>query len=161
MPTKKNTLIKFFLFFTLVCQAQEVQSVYKIDDFLKRFKSSDTVYVVNFWATWCKPCVEELPGFDSLATKTAGLPVKVLLVCLNFREEISAKVNPFLKSKGIKAECVLLDEVNGNDFVDKISPAWSGAIPATWFVYREQRVLVEKNIKLSELYTRVSQMLGK
>ncbi|MCC6370443.1 MAG: TlpA family protein disulfide reductase [Bacteroidia bacterium] len=136
--------------------AQQIKQVYKIDGLLKRLHSSDSTYVVNFWATWCKPCVQELPGFDSLAM---AMPhVKVLLVCLDFKEELGKKVNPFLLKKGIKSECVLLDEVNGNDFVDKISPKWSGAIPATYFVKGNKREFVEKKLHLNELLKMVNDL---
>ncbi len=76
----------------MLANAQKVLAVYKLGDLLKRIEPADTTYVVNFWATWCKPCVQELPAFDSLTTENKKL--KVLLVCLDFKEEIDKKVNP-------------------------------------------------------------------
>jgi thiol-disulfide isomerase/thioredoxin len=109
----------------------QVSTVYKINDLVKRIGYSDTLYVVNFWATWCKPCIQELPAFDSLSTMVKNKKVKILLVSLDFSEDLNSKVNPFLIKNKIRTECVLLDEVNGNDFINKISPSWSGAIPPT------------------------------
>lgn len=131
--------------------AQNFSRVYKINDLLKRIDNKDTIYVVNFWATWCKPCIEELPAFDSLSVQSVKTPVKVILVSLDFKEELDKKVKPFLKKHQIKSECVLLDEVNGNDFIDKISPSWSGAIPATLFKKGEESQLIEKKMRWSEL----------
>ncbi len=48
-------------------------------------------------------------------------------------------------------ECVLLDEINGNDFIDKIDKAWTGAIPATLIKNKDHRVFIEKKMHLSEL----------
>lgn len=161
MITRTAIIISVWLGMLAPVQAQQVSAIYKIGNLLNRVNNSDTCYVVNFWATWCKPCVEELPGFDSATVLLKNKPVKVLLVCLNFSDEIKTKVNPFLKSKGVRSECILLDEINGNDFVNKVSDRWSGAIPATWFVKGEVRELSERKIKLSEILSRVETLLNK
>jgi thiol-disulfide isomerase/thioredoxin len=105
--------------------------VIKITDLEKRINNtSDTTYIINFWATWCAPCVKELPDFDSIA-KTYNDKVKVLFVTLDFKEDIDKKVIPFLKKRPLHSEVLLLDEINGNYFIPKVSEQWSGAIPAT------------------------------
>lgn len=106
-------------------------SVIKITDLEKRINNpSDTTYIVNFWATWCAPCVKELPDFDSIS-KTYSGKVKVIFVTMDFKEDIDTKVRPFLIKKPLVSEVLLLDEVNGNYFIPKISDKWTGAIPAT------------------------------
>ncbi len=150
MRLKHQFLISTLLFLS-IANAQQVNGVYKINDLLKRINKPDTLYVINFWATWCKPCVEELASFDSLFISTKNKPVKVLLVNLNFVEEQYLKVNPFIKKNHILPECVLLDEINGNDFVDKIHPKWSGAIPATLFKKGNAVLFYEKKLHLDEL----------
>lgn len=157
MTTRLNWLISFLLL-AFGIHAQTVSAVYKIDQLLKRIGHKDTTYVVNFWATWCKPCVEELPAFDSLAGMQQNKTLKVLLVCLDFKEELDKKVKPFLVRKNIHAECVLLDEINGNDFVDKISPKWSGAIPATLFKKGDKKTLTEAKMKLAQLQAQIDQL---
>jgi thiol-disulfide isomerase/thioredoxin len=107
-------------------------AVYKISDLTKRiFNSSDTTYIVNFWATWCKPCVAELPEFEKIHNEYKTKKVKVLLVSMDFKEELDKRLKTFLDKNKYTAEVILLDEVNGNDFINKISESWSGAIPAT------------------------------
>jgi thiol-disulfide isomerase/thioredoxin len=127
----------------------QVSAVYKIDRLERRISNPDTLYVVNFWATWCKPCIEEMPAFDSLASEVKG-PVKILLVSLDFREELRRKVNPFLIKRKVKNECVLLDETDGK-FIDRIHPKWSGAIPATLIRKGTSLKLIEKKANLREL----------
>ncbi|MDQ3046338.1 MAG: TlpA family protein disulfide reductase [Bacteroidota bacterium] len=119
----------------LICSflsaAQDIK-VLKLADLEKRIRNtSDTTYIVNFWATWCVPCVKELPDFDSIHKSFGDKKVKVLLVSLDFKEDIQSKLIPFIQSKKIVSQIVLLDEVNGNYFIPKISTLWSGAIPAT------------------------------
>ena len=148
----KNKLIGILAFLLLISgtNAQKVQSVLKIDDLLERITGNDTVYVVNFWAVWCKPCVQELPSFDSLHSAVLGSKVRVLLVSLDFKEDIEKKVNPFLVKKSVKAHCVLLDE-SGGEFIDKVSRDWSGAIPGTLFIQGEKKVFVERKMHLAQI----------
>lgn len=97
-----------------------------------RFRSgSDTLYLVNFWATWCKPCVEELPFLEKFHEMHEGQPVKVLLVSLDFSKHIDTKLIPFLKERQLKSEVVHLNELKPNAWIDRVNPAWSGAIPAS------------------------------
>jgi thiol-disulfide isomerase/thioredoxin len=153
MNTRIRILLSFLLCFGFA-HSQRVNAVYKIGDLLKRIdQTNDTIYVLNFWATWCIPCVKELPEIDSFAIRHQHEKVKVLLVSLDFREEIEKKVDPFLKKNNYKAECVLLDEVNGNDFIDKMDKRWTGSIPATYFTFNKRRktAFIEKKIGHNEL----------
>src|SRR6267154_2308844 len=104
---RKSFLYLFFLL-PVFFFSQSVTKVYKIDELLKRMEEEKQTLVVNFWATWCKPCIAELPSFDSL--QAADPNIKVLLVSIDFKDELDAKVNPFLQKHSVKAECVLLDE---------------------------------------------------
>lgn len=149
--TIRRALIISLLILVFSGSSQNFGGTYKIHELLERISRPDTHYVVNFWATWCKPCIEELPAFDSLLDITGTSPVKILLVSLDFKEDLEKKVKPFLRSHQVRSECVLLDEINGNDFVNKISVAWSGAIPATLFINGTERRLAEKKMRLAGL----------
>lgn len=145
MFTKKNIHSYFFvafMFASVMLNAQQV-AVYKIDNLLKRIhNTSDTTYVVNFWATWCKPCVAELPEFEKLHIDYKSKKVKVILVSMDFKEELTKRVKPFLQKNKYTSEVILLDEINGNDFINKISEQWSGAIPAT-LITKNNKTLFE------------------
>ncbi len=122
------------------CFAQNA-SVIKITDLEKRIKNnSDTTYIVNFWATWCAPCIKELPAFDSINMDYINEKVKVLLICMDFKEDLASKLLPFMKKKNIKSEVMLLDEVNGNYFIPKVSEQWSGVIPATLIINNKYKM---------------------
>lgn len=128
------------LFMMLQVSAQKI-AVYKIDGLLKRIhNNSDTLYIVNFWATWCKPCVAELPDFEKIHQEYRNQKIKVILVSMDFKEDIKTKLKPFLQKNKYTAEVILLDELNGNEFIDKISKRWGGAIPATLFTKQNYSV---------------------
>jgi len=87
--------------------------------------------VVNFWATWCVPCVEELPGFEQLNKLYASKNVKVILVSLDFTSRIESNVIPFIQNRKIKSEVWHITDSDPNTWINQIDSSWSGAIPAT------------------------------
>ncbi len=143
MLIKKNIHKALLFFYVIAFTSVSAQKpiVYKINELLNRINNdSDTTYVVNFWATWCKPCVAELPEFEKLHldAKDNNRKTKVLLVSMDFVEELDKKLKDFLAKNKYTCEVVLLDEINGNDFINKISEKWSGAIPATLITKKDK-----------------------
>jgi thiol-disulfide isomerase/thioredoxin len=90
--------------------------------------------LVNYWATWCKPCVKELPYFVKIANAYASQGLGVCFVSLDDAEGIEFTVKPFLQRRPLTGTVLLLDEVDGNRWIGRMNPDWSGAIPAT-FIY--------------------------
>ena len=133
--------------------AQDVK-VIKFDELQQlRQSAGDTLYVVNFWATWCKPCIKELPYFEAANSAYKDQPVKVILVSMDAAEDLEKRVKPFVQKRGLKAELLLLDEADGNTWIDKLEPKWSGAIPATLLFNnkRGQYEFVEREMTQEEL----------
>lgn len=95
---------------------------------------SDTVYVINFWATWCKPCIEELPYFEQLTAKYANQKLKVILVSCDFKKQIESRLIPFTKQKNIMSEVVFMNETNPDTWIGLVDKRFSGAIPATLII---------------------------
>jgi len=94
-------------------------------------RAGDATLVINFWATWCKPCVEELPCFEELNARYAGENVQVVLVSLDFRSLIDKKLLPFLRTQNLQSEVVLFADQDANSWIPRIYAGWDGAIPAT------------------------------
>jgi thiol-disulfide isomerase/thioredoxin len=154
LTKRRNSFLIVLLLFSAFTFAQKRPVVYKVGDLLNRIhNNSDTIYVVNFWATWCKPCVEELPDFEKFYRQNKPAIVKILLVSLDFKEDIDKKVIPFLEKNNYSSEVVLLDEVSGYEFINKINVKWGGAIPATYFTTKNKKKeeFIEKKINLETL----------
>ncbi|RQO29773.1 TlpA family protein disulfide reductase [Taibaiella sp. KBW10] len=110
-----------------------VVTVVKYEQLMARLQQkNDTLYVVNFWATWCGPCVRELPHFVTINDKYKNGPFKFIMVSLDEGANLKEGVIPFLKKKNIQAEHYLLDD-NGrmNEWIPKFDKSWTGAIPVT------------------------------
>lgn len=113
-------------------------------------QAADEMVVYNFWATWCKPCVEEMPYFEMLNKEYGPQKVKVVFVSLDFKSKLE-KVKTFSTEKKLQAEVVLLDAPDYNSWIDKISSQWSGAIPATLVVKNGKQLFHEGPFTYQEL----------
>lgn len=108
----------------------------------------ETLHVINFWATWCKPCVAELPYFERLHTEKN---IPVTLISLDMPNIIESKLIPFIKKEALKSKVVVLDDPDANKWIPKISADWSGAIPATIIIKGEKRKFYEQSFTYETL----------
>lgn len=130
MDMKKLTLILLlalpFMGFTQdipVVGLKQLQDIY--------IKDNDTTYVLNFWATWCVPCVEELPLFEQLNADYKDKKVKVILASMDGEKNMATRLIPYINEKQLKSTIVLFSEPKPNSWIPVFDPEWSGAIPAT------------------------------
>ncbi len=152
----KQAALLFLLFFAAksLC-AQEIQLV-RADQIARwRAPGGDTIVVLNFWATWCKPCVEELPVFEKLRKQYAKRPVKIILVNTDFKRDLETRVKPFIRKKKLRCPIAYIDERNPNSWINSVCPEWSGAIPATLVICpaRHFEHFFEREVSLKELQT--------
>ena len=128
-------MLILFLFF-LSCKQSGSQSIakWKITELEEFIAKSDTPVVVNFWATYCVPCIKEIPYFQEIVAKYKDNGVKLLLVSLDFRESFPDKISSFAEKKKFTSPIVWLDETNADYFCPKIDSNWSGVMPATLFI---------------------------
>ena len=128
-------IILLSLLFTGVIsvKAQTIPSwkVTKLQDFIAK---SDSVLVINFWATFCKPCVEEIPYFQTTVSKYKDQKVKLLLVSLDLKDEYPDKIKAFADKNNYYNQIVWLNETNADYFCPKVDKAWSGGIPSTLII---------------------------
>lgn len=134
----------------MVAQSAEIVKIGDLQKLIE--KKSDKILVMNFWATWCAPCIKELPHFEQLTTSRNDVDVHLVSIDLDL-DPNPDKVYRFIARKKLKSIVYLLDERDPNSWIDKIDNSWEGAIPATLVVNREtgKRKFVSKELKEGEL----------
>ena len=146
---KKLLAICAFLFCGNLAMSQEIKRV-KIEELVKMIDTSSTPLVVNFWASWCAPCIREIPWFEKAVAEFKEKEVKLVLVSLDFPEDYRDKaIHKFVKKTGYQSQVVWLDETNADKFCPPIDSAWGGSIPATLMVNNKKsyRRFFEHQIK--------------
>ena len=121
---------------------------------------NDTLYIYNFWATWCKPCVEELPYFNLADSVYSGKPVRIVLISLDFTENVKSQLIPFMIENNIQAEVIVLDDMDSNRWIPLVDPSWEGVIPATLFKKRNARKFQVGSYTYDELTDEIDEFLN-
>lgn len=106
-------------------------------------KDDETTYVINFWATWCLPCLKELPYFEQLHEKYKDQNVKVILVSLDLPKKVESNLIPFIKKKSLKSEVIHLNDPDANSWIEKVDKSWTGSLPTTIIYKKKERVFAE------------------
>ena len=155
----------FFLFFLLTLISCEkplpIAQAQKIDreEFKKVLnQESEKVQVINFWATWCAPCVEELPAFEEMSKEYKD-EIEMTLISLDDAELIEKKVNPFLKENEITATVLLLDDPYSSEWIPMVDPHWDGAIPVTLIKNNSKSRFYNRTFTESELEKEIQSFL--
>lgn len=141
-----------FLATIISASAQNAEMV-KIEDLQKMVEGkSDKIQVLNFWATWCAPCIKELPLFEQVHATRNDVEVRLVSIDLDL-DPNPDKVYRFVARKKLQSDVYILDERDPNSWIDKIDKSWSGAIPATLIVnlITGKRKFVERELKEGEL----------
>lgn len=127
----------------MVVDFKQLQPFLEIDN--------DTIYVVNFWATWCGPCVREIPYFEQLRDKYEGENLKIVMVSLDMSDDLDTRVIPFMRKYDMKNKVLLLDDPQSNRWIPLVDEKWTGAIPATLIYGNGFREFYPKEFTFSEL----------
>jgi len=158
----KNICLGIFIIGVMACESQpneqrlEVVQFDALEALMKR--DSEQIEVINFWATWCKPCITEMPYIQALAKNNEN--VHVTMVSLDFAEGFESKVIPFVKEKELVTDVILLDNLDYNSWIDKVDPSWTGAIPATLIINHKngKRKFVEKELEEGEIESLIQEV---
>lgn len=142
-----------------VLQPQNIP-VYDFDGFKHMLHFDDNkTYIINFWATWCRPCVKELPYFEQIGKEYKDKNVEVILVSLDFPNNLESRVIPFIERHNLKSQVVLLDDPNQNRWIPLVAEEWSGAIPATMIYNKDKRKFYEQAFTYEQLLTELNLFL--
>lgn len=156
----KNIVIILFVLLIIICfgceskqtkekEPEKVTDTIIVHDFNSLepllYSNSEKIYIVNFWAMWCAPCVKELPIFQEYQKQNPD--IELLFISLDFPKDIETKLKPFLKEKGIISKVVILDDAASNIWIDKIDPNWSGALPFTIIFNNNSRSFHEREFE--------------
>lgn len=146
--------------FALPVIGQEAKKV-KVTDLEKIMAESKGPLVINFWATFCKPCMEEIPHFQKLQAQYEKEGLQLFFVSLDLEDYYPVKVNSFIRKR--KMASFWLDETNADYFCPKIDTTWTGAIPATLFINNktQYRKFIEEPLSEQELEKQIKDLLGK
>jgi thiol-disulfide isomerase/thioredoxin len=154
-----------FVFFVLILSSFTMKKEIPVVDFsgLQPIldRRDDTTYIVNFWATWCAPCIKELPAFEQIHSKYGSEKVRVILVSLDMPWQLESKLIPFVEEKQLQPEVILLNDPHSNSWIDKVDPAWSGAIPATVIYNRDHYRFYEQSFTYAQLEEIVNEIMIK
>ncbi|MCS6928086.1 MAG: TlpA family protein disulfide reductase [Saprospiraceae bacterium] len=138
---KVYAILLSFLLAPCALRAQVFKIYENFSELEERIAKADgnKLLVINFWATYCKPCVKELPFFNQLYHKYGSQNFEILLVSLDFRSQLEKKFVPFLRSYTLQPEVILLSDQDADSWIPRVQPEWDGAIPLTMLVRGKAR----------------------
>lgn len=101
---------------------------------------SDDLLLINLWATWCGPCVAELPEFVEMNRMYRGRDFKLITISLDDLDAQS-KALEVLTQHHVSATNYLLDAENRDAFAEALDPQWPGPVPYTLLIAPGGKVL--------------------
>lgn len=153
------TIFTLFIICT-ACDNRPVATVTTIgqDGLRETVLPGDKIKVINFWATWCAPCVEELPYFESISSSYLR-EVDMIFISLDNKNTIQSVVNPFLKKNEIKSTVLLLDDPYAAEWIPIVDQHWDGAIPVTLIISKNKKQFYNKALSKVDLENAIKEFL--
>ena len=127
-----------------------------------RTSAKGRVLVMNFWATWCKPCMQEFPDLVKLQQTYTEKGVDVVFISIDDDDaKTKRKVISFLKKMNVSSQTYIKRRGNDEAFINAVNPQWSGALPTT-LVYKrngELAALKSEELNYAELQRLITPLL--
>ena len=155
----RRTFVILLVIAAFTAHGQQAELV-KLDQLQNLISSkSENIKVINFWATWCAPCIKELPLFEKLGQDRKDVEVTLVSMDLDL-DPNPEKVHKFVARKKLQSKVVILDAKDPNHYIDQIEKSWSGALPATIIINGKtgQRKFVEKELHEGELEKLIAEL---
>jgi len=137
-----------------IVSAQSRIEIIKFSEVEKLMQKDDGIYVINFWASWCRPCVVEMPNFETAGNDFRSNNVKIIFVSLDFKGDLE-NVQKFIVENRINSPVYLLDEPDYNSWIDKVNTKWTGAIPATLISQGNRKEFYEQTFDYQTLTEKI------
>ena len=148
---KRFAILGIFILILASNQAQNVKVV-DFNSFQPELeKQNDTLYMVHFWATWCIPCMKEMPVILKETAQIKGAKFKLVLVSFDFTKDINSKLIPFLQKQDFHQNVFVMDDPDYNSWINKVDESWSGGLPATLFFRGKHKSFFEGTFSEGEL----------
>jgi len=147
-----SIIYAFLLTSKINCQNLKYIYPADLDEILKN--PENKLQVINFWASWCPPCVNEMPGFQNVASSINNTEIKFRMISLDYPDKMNTQLIPFLKKYDINLEVDLMMDTDYLKWADMVDPAFKGNIPATLFLNNAKKIryfhsgeITEKELK--------------
>ncbi len=143
-----------------VASAQQIKEV-KIADLEKIIAESKTPLLINFWATWCRPCIEEIPYFQEEVSKHKDDSLQLILVSMDYKEEYPDSIIAMAIKRKFYYPILWMNETKADYFCPRIDPKWYGALPASLFINNKTgyRKFFEEQLSKDKLQKEIKAIL--
>ncbi|NQX85260.1 MAG: redoxin domain-containing protein [Flavobacteriaceae bacterium] len=157
----KSYIACFICFVLVSCRKEPVIEIHTSFNSVEKYLhlNDNKTYIVNFWATWCAPCVKELPDFEELYHKYRSQNVELLLVSLDFPHQYESKLKPFMITHNLKGKVLCLDDAAMNVWIPKVDADWDGGLPATLIYNKDKREFFYRTFTFAELESELKHFL--
>jgi thiol-disulfide isomerase/thioredoxin len=114
---------------------QDLNSTSKLDSLIQQYRGK--VLIINFWATWCEPCVYEFPSLVKFYRNYEDKNLALIFISLDQPDDAETDVIPFLRKNGVDFITYINRIKKQEDLINTIDTTWDGAIPATYIYNRD------------------------
>jgi thiol-disulfide isomerase/thioredoxin len=134
----------------------------KITELESYIARCDHPLIVSFWATFCVPCVKEIPYFQSTVDRYKDKGVELVLVSLDLPDYYPGRIAAFVKKSGFTARILWLNETDADYFCPRVDPHWSGGIPCSLFINNTHhyRRFFDRQLTEPQVALEIKEMLG-
>ena len=125
-----------------VNEAPQLVDASEIQDLVRR--QSGRVVLLNFWATWCPPCLAEFPEIVALERAHRDRGLTVISVSADSPGRVESDLLPFLEKHPSDFPIYVMQTDDVDAFMHRIDPEWNGTIPTTFFFDRRGNVAFKR-----------------